>query len=155
METKNKTFLVEGAISFGIHLEENDIEAFIRHLGSRGLAAATRRPTATVTSAGLPAKSAARSGPGDDHDLPLLRQLLKGRRGGAGNRLGQSEVLVVLGLAEILGAKQLLRADDLGSVPGRAVRRSQGLFQVHGGVGRTCRLDYSDIDNAITHLRLE
>jgi len=28
METKNKTFLIEGAISFGIHLEENDIEAF-------------------------------------------------------------------------------------------------------------------------------
>ena len=32
METKNKTFLVEGATSFGIHLEENDIEAFDLYL---------------------------------------------------------------------------------------------------------------------------
>jgi len=36
---------------------------------------------------------------------------------------GQLELLIVFGLAEILRAKQLLRADNLGAVPGSALGR--------------------------------
>ena len=57
-----------------------------------------------------------------------LREFLKGLRAGAGDRLGQLEVLVVLALAEVLRAKQLLRADDLRAVAGRRVRPAARVF---------------------------
>ena len=41
------------------------------------------------------------------------------RRARAGDRLGQREVGVVLRLAEILAAEELLQADDLGALRGR------------------------------------
>src|ERR1022692_2302898 len=54
---------------------------------------------------------------GDHHDAALLRQLSKGLRAWARDRLRQPEVLVVLALAEIPRELQLLRADDVGAEP--------------------------------------
>ena len=53
--------------------------------------------------------------------LMAAGQLLQGRGAGSGNRLGQFEIIVVLALAEILRAEQLLGANDL-----RALSRGCG-----------------------------
>ena len=46
----------------------------------------------------------------------------------AGNRFGELEIFVVFGLAEVLGAKEFLRADDLRALLRRRVRAAARVF---------------------------
>ena len=50
---------------------------------------------------------------GDDDDLSALRQLSQRIGARSGNRLGKLEVTMILALAKVFRAKQLLQADDL------------------------------------------
>src|ERR1035441_2644453 len=62
-------------------------------------------------------------------------------------------MLVVLGLAKILRAKQLLRADDLRSVASRAFGGGQSVLQVRGEVRRAGGLNQPYLDDLINHSR--
>ena len=72
---------------------------------------------------------------GDDDDGMFFGEFLKGGGAGAGDGLGQFEIIVVLALAEILGAEQFLGADDLRALLGGAFGEGEGLLQVGRGVG--------------------
>src|ERR1017187_4588612 len=62
-------------------------------------------------------------------------------------------MLIVLGLAKILRAKQLLRANDLRAVSGCAFGGGQSVLQVRGEVRRAGGLNQPYLDDAINHLR--
>src|SRR5438128_1357033 len=86
---------------------------------------------------------------GRDHDHSMFPgELLK--RGGArtGNPFGEREIFVVFGLAEILRAKELLRADDLSAIFGSAFGGAQGFFQIVLGCGRATGLHHAEHDRA-------
>jgi hypothetical protein len=69
---------------------------------------------------------------GDDHDLVFLRQLLEGCGARAGDALRELEIVVVLALAEILRAEELLGANDLGTLLRGLFGQREGLLEVFG-----------------------
>ncbi len=81
---------------------------------------------------------------GDDHHPELPRERHEPVRRRAGDRLGQLEVPVVLGLAEVLAAEELLQADDLGALLRRLAHPPNGLVQVLLRVGTALHLDQPD-----------
>src|SRR5256886_1803832 len=92
----------------------------------------------------------------DDDRVVFLRELLERIGAGAGDGFGQFEIFVVLALAEILGAKQFLRADDLRAGAGRALGGAQSFFQIRLGVRRATGLQQPEGDSGrgTLHLRL-
>jgi hypothetical protein len=54
----------------------------------------------------------------DDDDVELFGQLAHDGGGGAGDGFGEVEQVGLLFAAEVLGAEQLLQADDLGAAGG-------------------------------------
>ena len=90
---------------------------------------------------------------GDDHHLVFLRELLKRVGARAGNRFGQFEVFVVFALAEILRAKQFLRADDLRAVFREPLCFRERAFQILGGILGTARLNQTDVNDVRFFLR--
>ena len=72
---------------------------------------------------------------GDDDHFEAAGQLLQGGGAGAGDRLGQFEMGVVLALAEILRAKKLLRANNLRALPGGGGDAFQGAGEIFRRVG--------------------
>ena len=63
------------------------------------------------------------------------------------DRLGEVEVGVILGLAEVLGAEQLGQADET-SAPSRAasLHASDGAREVVGGIRRAAHLHEADLE---------
>ena len=70
----------------------------------------------------------------DDHDPAALGQALERFRRVPGNRFRQAEVVVVFTLAEILGRKEFLRADDIRPVRGSLLDLGKGSLEVGGWV---------------------
>jgi hypothetical protein len=62
---------------------------------------------------------------------------LKRLRAGPVDRLSQFEILVIFVLAEILGAKQFLRANDVGALLRGAFSQSERFFEVSRRVAGT------------------
>ena len=83
---------------------------------------------------------------GNDDDPVFFRQFLESIGARPGNFLRQLEILVVLALAEILRAEQLLRADDLRAVFRGALDERDGLFKVRVRIGRHAGLDEPEFD---------
>ena len=71
---------------------------------------------------------------GDDHHAKLRRDLAERLGGGAGNRLGEVEEAVVLGLAEVRPLEQFLQADDLRALGGGGAHALDGAREARGGV---------------------
>src|SRR5207249_1612628 len=71
-------------------------------------------------------------------------QLLKCFRSRSWNRLGQPKKRVVFRLAKILGAEQLLSANNLGAAFGGAFGRVQRLLEVRSRIGGTGSLEKSN-----------
>ncbi len=80
----------------------------------------------------------------DDHDLQLLGQEAEGVGGRSRHRLGQREVRVVLGLAEVLAAEELGERDDLGSGLRGLANGLEGGVEIAGGVAPAAHLDERD-----------
>src|SRR5688572_9815584 len=83
---------------------------------------------------------------GDDHRLVLLRQPREcvGRR--ARNRFREREEAMVFHLAEILGAEQLLGAENLRAFLERALREGQLMGEVLLGILTAAHLRQTDFD---------
>ena len=77
---------------------------------------------------------------------PATRTEALGRR--TGNRLSQLEEVVVLPLAEVIPAGQLLQADEAGSARSRLANAGDGVLEVGGRVGTDRLLDESHGDHA-------
>jgi len=58
----------------------------------------------------------------------FARELLKNLGSRARDAFRELEVLMIFGLAEILGTEQLRRANDLGALFGGLRSQSQGIF---------------------------
>jgi hypothetical protein len=71
----------------------------------------------------------------NDDDLEAAGQLLQDGGAGAGDRLGQFKMRVVLALAEILGAKKFLRANNLSAPPGGGGDTLKGAGEIRGRNG--------------------
>ena len=61
--------------------------------------------------------------------------------GGAGNRLGEAEIIMVLHLAEIDGTEKLLQTNDVRPSARRLADPGKGLRQVLSRVAGATRLD--------------
>ena len=85
------------------------------------------------------------SGPDDEEDdLELFRDRAERVGGRPGNRLGELEELVVLGLAEIRAAEEFLEADDLRPAARRIANPFNGMRQVGRGVRGGALLDQAE-----------
>src|SRR5262249_1262170 len=89
----------------------------------------------------------------DHYHLVLPGQLLKCIGRGTRDRLSQFEEIMILGLAKILRAKQLLSADDLGALPGGPLSGCQGLFEVGGRIGRAGGLDQTNPNSRASRIK--
>ena len=84
----------------------------------------------------------------DDDDAVLLGELLERRGARPGDAFGETEVRVVLVLAEVLRPEELLRADDLRAVLRRAGGCGEGGGEVVLGVGAAGVLQEPQRDGA-------
>ena len=85
---------------------------------------------------------------GDDDHPVLLRKRLEGVGGRPGNRLGEREEAMVLGLAEVGRPEELLRADDVGAF-GRGLAGERELpGEIGLGIGTARHLGEADAHDA-------
>ena len=83
---------------------------------------------------------------GNDNDAIFFGEFLESFGCRARDRLGEFEIFVVFGLAEVLGAEEFLGADDLGTLLGGALSSGEGFLEIRGGVRRAGGLDEADGD---------
>jgi hypothetical protein len=82
----------------------------------------------------------------DDDDAMFAGDVLEGAGGGAGDGFGESEVGILFRLAEVLGAEELLGADDLGALACGALGGGEGFAEVNGGLGIATVLEEGEGD---------
>ena len=106
-------------------------------------------PSASITAAVLWYSPAARRSKSDATitTLVLLRERLERLGGRARNRLGELEEAVILDLAEILRAEQLLRADDLRPAIGRLLDERELPGEIGLGILAARHLCQRDADS--------
>lgn len=88
----------------------------------------------------------------DENDALLFGELLKSVGGGAGDRFGKFEMVVVFGLAEILGAEEFLGADDLRALRNGFLGGDESFFEIGLRVGRAGGLDEANFYRRV-HLK--
>ena len=89
---------------------------------------------------------------GDDDDFAVAGDGGEGVGRGAGDRLGEFEEAVVLGLAEVLAGEEFLGADDLGALVGGSVDERELAVAVDEGVRVARHLGEADMDERIAGL---
>src|SRR5207247_119095 len=97
-----------------------------------------------------PHRAALEDGP-HDCDLELLRQSAERLRRGTGNRLGEFELGVIFGLAEVEAAKELGQADDVRAPLRRVADSFRGRRQVPDRIGAAAHLHESDFERRRGH----
>src|SRR5262249_40907357 len=89
---------------------------------------------------------------GHDYDLELACQFFQGSGRGPRNFFGQVEIIVLLGLAEILRTKELRQTNDLRALLGRLANESDRVREVLLRVRSARHLDESDFgDRGFRH----
>jgi len=85
---------------------------------------------------------------GDEDDAEFAGDGAEGGGGGAGNGFGEVEEFGGLLTAEVLGAEEFLKTDDLRAAGGGFAGLEDGFFEVFGGVGGARHLDEADAEFA-------
>lgn len=85
---------------------------------------------------------------GDDDDTKFLRDLPETVGAGTRDRLREPKEFVILALAEVVPAEELLEANHLGAPGYRLPDSRDGPIKVAGGVATGCLLDQPDPDSA-------
>src|SRR5208283_3386212 len=82
---------------------------------------------------------------GGNQDHPMAPgQLAQGGGAGSGNGFGQLEISVVFALTKVLGAEQLLRAEDARALPRRARDQPGGAGEILRRIGRRAGLNQTE-----------
>ena len=118
-------FVIEGIVG-DVHLAVEAADFAVAADDDRGV---------VIEAGGAPLKK------GDDNSgFQLAGEGAEARRTGSGNGLGEIEQSGVLALAEILGAEELGKADDLGAAAGGLAHVGDRSLQVFVRLGRTAHL---------------
>ena len=83
---------------------------------------------------------------GDNDDPVGLGCFAKSGGVGAGDGLGELEIVVILDLAEVDAGEKFLEADDVRSLAGRFADFGERARKVRGGVRGAARLDEREFD---------